>query len=110
MKDCNHRNYFKKTRIAVYFLTLLLKVFRASFFNVVIFIIGFCCGFLYLSSTVHYNAYKNSNYNSLIKIKEYLGYQREIDNFINQEIKKLEHKMSHDEYKACESFPVKYLK
>lgn len=69
MSNCKTKEYFKKTRLTVYLLLLLIKVLRSSFLNIAIFLIGFCCGFVYLGSAVHHHAYQNKDYESIVKIK-----------------------------------------
>lgn len=110
MNSCNQKEYFKKTRLTAYLLLLMIKVLRSTFLNIAIFLIGFCCGFMYLGSAVHHHAYQNADYESIVKIKQYLQDQRDIDDHIDVEVKKLEHKMSHDEYRPCEKFPFMILK
>lgn len=105
MNSCKSKPLYSKTRLTGYILMLFIKLMRSTFLNVVIFILGFCCGFVYLGSAVHHHAYQNRDYESLTRIKQYLQDQRDIDIHIDEEVRKLEHKMSHDEYKACERFP-----
>lgn len=105
MDTCKTNKYFRKTRLTTHIMLLILRILRSSTLNIILFLLGFSCGFLYVSTTVHHNAYQNEDYGSIIKIKEYLNCQRKMDRCIDDEIKKLEHKMSHDEHEICKDVP-----
>lgn len=105
MNKCINNEHFTKTRLLSHLMILFIRVLKSTLLNVVLFLLGFSCGYMYVSSAVHHHAYENRNYESIDRIKHFLTVQREFNSLIDKEIEKLEHKVSHDEFKACEKFP-----
>ena len=94
---CNtNSQYFTKTRLISHILLLIIRLLKSSFLNILIFILGFAGGYVYVSSTMHKHAYEKINNESISKIKHFIAIQRNFNNLIDDELLKLEDRLSYD--------------
>lgn len=106
--NCNNNKY-KSIRVFGYFFILLTRFFKSLLVNAIFFITGFGCGFVYIANSVHEHAYEHTYYESFENINKYLNSKRAYDKLIDNELKKIKHKMSHDEHPECTHFPGNIL-
>lgn len=104
---CN-KNY-KSMRLFGHFIVLLIKFFKSLAVNIIFFIAGFSCGFIYIANSVHEHAYNHTYSESFNNIDKYINSKRAYDKLIDNELKKIKNKMSHDEHPECMHFPGNIL-